>query len=401
MFKKLIQFLFLHFVNSGGSHNCIQERGFTWCETTQKCQNDVIEPCLPITRECIYCLTEHFGDDTTCGAGCNIHLISEIQNIGLGTDDFGCLINQHSRWCPSLNRCIDTLNEDCRDDSIHSDHLCHDISCAMFCPNGFQEDENNCDICLCETISDDICPLEEQDCDQYTYVCPKVTEVTTCSEGGIIEHTTYQLSLLLKEHTDVKNIYAIYGDTFDNTRGSIMFIPPSYQHDNSLNSNIGGIDEELLQYQPSLRYDSWLTIGITDGDPQNLISSIGIDFDTWNDDTPLNIDNGAIFLVEPNEILSNSNEYIIGQLTIKNELETDLIIGVHGQRYETDEAWDEKNVIFHLKKSDDPPIHIPDKCLVWFNGCNYCNVNENGNQCIDPHCQFSGSSYCVTYNTGH
>ena len=92
----------------------------------------------------------------------------------------------------------------------------------MFCPNGYQLDENGCDICLCNTVTVENCPLDEQICN-YTYVCPKVTEITTCSEGGISGYTTYQLSLKIKENTDVKNIFAIYGNTHDNPMGSLMF----------------------------------------------------------------------------------------------------------------------------------------------------------------------------------
>ena len=401
MLRIILSILSLISITSG-SHNCFQKNGFTWCESTQKCQNNHFEPCLPITRECIYCLTEHFGDDATCGKGCTINIINEIQQLGIGTDQNGCLIGTNSIWCPSLNRCIDLSNEICRDNMNNPNDFCHDISCAMFCPNGFQKDESGCDICICDTVGDDICPLDPQPCDNYTYVCPKVTEITTCSNGGIEGHTTYQLSLILKENTDAKNIYAIYGNTHDNpSYGSLMFLPPAYQHDTTFNSNIGGINRELLQYEPSLLYDSWLTIGITDGDPQNLISSIGIDFNNWDDQTPLTVNNGAIFLLEPNEVLSSNNEYIIGQLTVLSSLDANVIVGVHGKRYhQGDNAWDERNVIFSLKGDTISHIIIPGDCSLWFNGCSYCVV-EAGSNCIQADCDHLDSSYCVVYNTGH
>ena len=41
------------------------------------------------------------------------------------------------------------------------------------------------------------CPIEQVDCINE-FVCPKVTEVTQCSHGGIEGHTTYQLSLVVQ-----------------------------------------------------------------------------------------------------------------------------------------------------------------------------------------------------------
>tara|TARA_B100001094_G_C18122859_1_gene767841 strand:- start:251 stop:1450 length:1200 start_codon:yes stop_codon:yes gene_type:complete len=399
MLKNILT-LFTFFITSyGEDHHCIKDEGFTWCESSQKCQNFIIEPCLPITKECVYCLTENFGDNTNCGEGCSIDILSQIQNLGIGTDTYGCLMNKGSIWCDSLNRCINPILEECRENSINPQNLCHDISCAMFCPNGYQVDENGCDICLCNTLSEEICPFDEQNCN-YTYVCPKVTEITTCSEGGIPGYTTYQLSLTIKENTDVKNIYAIYGNTLNDPTGSLMFFPPAYQHDSSFNSNIGGINPELIQYEPSLTYDSWITIGVIDGDPQNLISSIGIDFTRWTGQTPLNVNNGAVFLLDSNEILMNTNnEYIIAQVTIDTTLDTNVIIGVHGKHYNSHEAWDEKNVIFHLKS---PQIRnsIPENCLMWFDGCNYCYITDD-QSCVNEYCIHSDFSYCVTYNTGH
>lgn len=362
MLKKII-FLLTSIISINSIHNCIEEEGFTWCETSQKCQDILIEPCFPITKECIYCLTINFGEDTTCGEGCSMDILQNIQIYGLNvdTDEHGCLINGHSEWCESLNRCIDThLDGICREDSLIPNNLCHDLSCAMYCPNGFIKDENDCDICICDTVGDKICPLDEQSCDNYNYVCPKVTEITTCSEGGIEGYTTYQLSLLIKEGTNVDNIYALYGNSHDDEDGSLMYFPPSYQHDSTFNSNIGGINPQLLQYEPSLLYDSWITIGIIDGDPQNLISSVGVDFDSWDTQNSLNVDNGAIFLFEPDEIISSNNEYIIGQITILSTSNVFVMVNVHGKKINPlNEAWDEKDVSFIFKSIDNRLMENP------------------------------------------
>lgn len=61
-----------------------------------------------------------------------------------------------------------------------------------------------------------------------------------------------------------------------------MLIPHSYQVDNIFGSNLGGISDEILKLSQYSKYDSWLTIGITDGDLDNKLSTVGIDFDQWS-----------------------------------------------------------------------------------------------------------------------
>ena len=48
-----------------------------------------------------------------------------------------------------------------------------------------------------------------------------------------------------------------------------MIIPAAYQDSNYFGSNLGGINEQLLLINPQLKYDSWLTIGLTNGDSKH------------------------------------------------------------------------------------------------------------------------------------
>ena len=66
------------------------------------------------------------------------------------------------------------------------------------------------------------CSIPYQDCDNE-YVCPKITEITDCGENGLSGYSTYRLSLIVK-NSNVKNIYAIYGDEEDIPKP--MIIPP-------------------------------------------------------------------------------------------------------------------------------------------------------------------------------
>ena len=100
---------------------------------------------------------------------------------------------------------------------------------------------------------------------------------------------------------------------------------------------------------PNLRYDSWLTIGLINGDPEHKISSIGVDFTEWNMDNELTIHNGAIFLLDPTERTNvMPDNYIIGQLTIPNDQVKQSIFNIQGKRND-DSTWIERQVIFNLR----------------------------------------------------
>ena len=78
------------------------------------------------------------------------------------------------------------------------------------------------------------CDIPYEDC-KNEFVCPKITEVTSCGENGLSGYSTYSLSLIIK-NSNVKNIYAIYGD--DEGSPKPMIIPPAYQSIVNFNSNI-------------------------------------------------------------------------------------------------------------------------------------------------------------------
>ena len=133
---------------------------------------------------------------------------------------------------------------------------------------------------LCSEVRINNCPIQYADCDSQ-YVCPKITEITECGDGGIDGYTTYQLSLVVK-NDNVKNIYAIYGS--DTNQEYPLDVPPAYQGSSIFNNNIGGINPQLININSDARFDSWLTISLTDGDPDNKLSAIGIDFNSWTSD---------------------------------------------------------------------------------------------------------------------
>ena len=63
------------------------------------------------------------------------------------------------------------------------------------------------------------------------------------------------------------------------------------------------------------QYDSWLTVGITDGASNGALSSIGIDFDAWTVDSALSTSDGAVSWIAPDDGPEAGTDAVVGQLT--------------------------------------------------------------------------------------
>jgi len=359
------------------------------------------------------------------------NVYSQMDTVGGQRDSNDCLIGAGYSWCESIQSCVRQWETPCKDlDQIAIDpmppivpppvptpsvptpypidqpvNVCPEVMCMMYCEFGNVLDGNGCQICQCNDalpppITDRDCILIQPNCDEYTYVCPKMTEMTNCNMDGIDGYTTYRLSLVIKPNMNIKNIYAIYGDENNN-----MYLPPAYQSVSQINNNIGGVEPFIKNLNREANYDSWLTIGITEGDTNNRLSAIGIDFDSWTIHNGLIIDNGAVFVMEPELNIVNGNEYVIGQLTLLTDSKFTAIVNVQGKTIDDsiEESWSENNIRFDLN-SPQNIIHntIPNDCISWYDGCNTCMVN-NGilGACTRMMCFRMDTPRCIQYTNGH
>ena len=304
-------------------------------------------------------------------------------------DDCGCITGCGEITCYPMSQSITPV--------------CSEVLCMMYCENGNQIDENGCNICACNDIileinTEEVCPILFEPCDN-DFVCPMVREITHCSEGGIVGTTTYQLSLIIMDE-NIKNIYAIFGNSIND--GYQMIIPSAYQVKNSFRSNIGGVSYDILSISPNSRYDSWLTIGVTDGDQDNQLGTIGIDFDSWDLNSPLIVNNGAVFSMNSDYSLNGLTEVVVGQLTIPSTISTQAIINVQGKLKYSENTWKQNNVMFSLN----PPINNQNNhlinCEIWYDGCNTCQVN-NGiiGSCTRIMCFREDEPRCLRLMNGH
>lgn len=361
------------------NHNCALDGGYIWCESSNSCVRIWETPCEDNFNNCDDCFNrQKRGENIACPNNCNVRAIDPMPPIAV---DPMPLVPVDRTPCP-------------------------DVMCMMYCSNGNRQDENGCDICECnydETTVPD-CELVQPSCDGYNYVCPKITEITTCNDGGIDGYTTFQVSLILKKNKNIKNIYALFGDN-EKDRG--MLIPPSYQV--SRGENIGGIQPYLSNFIPELVYDSWLTIGITNGDIDNRLSVVGVDFNHWDENTELRVDNGAIFVMDPEEDLVLEDEYIVGQFTVLTGSSPEIILNVQGKTLNAeitsidDNSWTEENIRFNLISPRVSDGVIPNNCISWYDGCNTCDVSYGVlTGCTRMMCFRNDNPRCLSYSiSGH
>lgn len=249
-------------------------------------------------------------------------------------------------------------------------------------------------------FSGNVCPLQQPSCEGYTYLCPKLTEVTNCNDDGIDGYTTFRLSVVMKDNPDIFNLYALYGDE-DN---EVLHLPYAYQSSINYGSNIGGVSPFIISTYPETKYDSWLTIGISNGNGNNDLSSVGVDFNQWDEQHSLDISDGAIFLMNPRIRITNNNEYLLAQITVRRDSNPRVILNVQGRTNGLnsnglpDRSWSENGIIFNLISPSIDSSRIPLHCIIWYDGCNTCMVN-NGNTgvCTEMVCDKTDIPGCLRY----
>jgi hypothetical protein len=172
-------------------------------------------------------------------------------------------------------------------------------------------------------------------------------------------------------------------------------------------SNIGGVNPFIINTFPDTKYDSWLTIGLSNGDISNDLSSVGIDFTSWGEGKSLDVTDGALFLMDPTEKIVNGDEYLLAQITVRVNSNPTVILNVQGKTTLTDlsteRSWKETNIRYDLISPQIDETRIPNGCIIWYDGCNSCMVNtEVIGVCTEMECSSYDTPSCLRYEqNGH
>lgn len=109
-----------------------------------------------------------------------------------------------------------------------------------------------------------------------------------------------------------------------------MHFPPAYQEPTPFGTDIGGTDPHFWAYSPTAQFDSWLAVGDISGTAGTDVSSIGVDFDSWDETTGLDIENGAVFWMDPKRAPS-TDPCVIAQLTVPDGTDWTATVNARGK----------------------------------------------------------------------
>ena len=86
--------------------------------------------------------------------------------------------------------------------------------------------------------------------------------------------TTYRAQVGLP--ASARNVYTIFG-----SEAAPATIPAAFQVPPPFGTHIGGANPAFFPFSAAAEYDSWLTVGPTDGSAEGAISQVGFDFESW------------------------------------------------------------------------------------------------------------------------
>ena len=129
-----------------------------------------------------------------------------------------------------------------------------------------------------------------------------------------------------------------------------MNLPAAYQCAAPFGGNTGGTNVAFWAIANNAalgfaQFDSWLTVGITDGDATGQLGNIGIDFASWNDATGITVSDGAVFWMSPDDGPAAGTDAVLAQITVAEGSTGTASMGMQG-RSVAGEDWQSDNIEF-------------------------------------------------------
>jgi hypothetical protein len=176
------------------------------------------------------------------------------------------------------------------------------------------------------------------------------TIVKKC-ESTLPGRSTYRLYISSVDSVDtgvvLRNVYTVYSAPApENASDDGWNIPPAWQvSQTAFGANIGGVNPTFFESWPNSKYDSWITVGLDNGNPAGELSSIGFNWTEWGESEKLQVtpvsgdeDNGgAVFWLYPDDgppfkdESGNLNEVLLAQITIPTGNPLDVRMRAQGR----------------------------------------------------------------------
>ena len=209
-------------------------------------------------------------------------------------------------------------------------------------------------------------------------VTPVVTSIASLPGG---EYATYRLSATLGQFAE--SLYAIHGTpdavgveeaVFLSGVPGPMILPPAFQVATPFGTDIGGVSPVIVDAQSEAAFDSWLTVGLSEGDSGGALSSVGIDFASWTATSGLEVADGAVFVMEPSTFEAGTgDDVLVAQLTVAAGVSTTVQMGMQGRMVgEATQDWRVDGVSFEIVSATAPAPAPALACEGW------CAGHEDG-----------------------
>ena len=160
--------------------------------------------------------------------------------------------------------------------------------------------------------------------------------VVTAMASSVQGYTTYRLTVSLRG--TARSLYSIEG-----TPEGAMELPPAYQVDTPFGVDTAGANPQFFAFMADVEFDSWLSVGITDGDSAGELGTIGIDFSSWTDSAGLIVPDGSVFWMHPDA--AAEGDVVVAQLTVASGSSGTVTMGMQGHSTQG-EDWDVHRVVF-------------------------------------------------------
>eukprot|EP01047_Picozoa_sp_COSAG01_P010849 COSAG01_NODE_468_length_16589_cov_4.457429_10_plen_663_part_00 len=171
---------------------------------------------------------------------------------------------------------------------------------------------------------------------------PATTGITQVSASVDSAHVTVRLTVSL--HKDASTLYSVVGSS-----SGALTLPPAYQVAPPFGRNVGGVSPALFPVRAEAEFDSYLTVGLTNGDPSNSLSSVGLDWTKWDASTGVVNSNCAVFWMSPPKTTARRGaDIVVAQLTLPSSAgPTTVTMGLVGKT-KTGHDWRDDGVSWQL-----------------------------------------------------